>query len=201
VEVPAKSSSKSNGDALVLLISGDGGWAGIDKDLSATFAKQGIPVIGLDSLRYFWRARTPQSLADDVDRILRFYMAEWNKQSVLLVGFSQGADVMPFAMNRLPAQTREQVDVLALLSPGVKAVFEFHLQNWLGGSSEGFPISPEILKVAGPPAICVYGEDDDESSCSTLVSPSWQVVKLPGGHHFDGRYDRLVTLILQRRRR
>ena len=71
----------------------------------------GIPVVGLDSLRYFWKARTPASAAADIDRALRYYLAHWKKQRALLVGYSQGANVLPFIVNRLPQATRCQAGV------------------------------------------------------------------------------------------
>jgi type IV secretory pathway VirJ component len=194
VEVPAS----GTGDTLALLISGDGGWAGIDKELAAEISKQGVPVIGLDSLRYFWKERTPASTAADVDRILRHYLKAWNKRSVLLIGFSQGADVMPFIVNRLPAATRAQLQSVALLSLSQTAVFEFHLQNWLGGSDDNVPVAPELLKMTGVRALCVYGEDEDDSMCIQPEAKALQVIKLKGGHHFDGDYDSLARLILAR---
>jgi type IV secretory pathway VirJ component len=196
VEVPTTGS----GDTLALLISGDGGWAGIDKELAAEISKQGMPVVGLDSLRYFWKARTPESTAADIDRILRYYLTAWNKRSVLLIGFSQGADVMPFIVNRLPSATRARLRLTALLSLSQKAVFEFHLQNWLSTSDDQVPTAPEVAKMRGVRALCVYGEDDDETMCTQPEAKTLQVVKLPGGHHFDGDYPSLARLILARAR-
>jgi type IV secretory pathway VirJ component len=196
IEVPAI----GTGDTLALLISGDGGWAGIDKELAAAISRQGVPVIGLDSLRYFWKARTPASASADVDRILRHYLAAWNKRSVLLLGFSQGADVMPFIVNRLPAATRGQVRMVALLSLSQTAVFEFHLQNWLGRSDDEVPVEPELLKMKGTRTLCVYGEDEEDSMCAMPSAASLQVIKLKGGHHFDGDYASLARLILARAR-
>jgi len=196
VEVPAT----GTGDTLALLISGDGGWAGIDKELAAELSKQGMPVIGLDSLRYFWKARTPESTAADVDRILRYYLAAWKKRSVLLIGFSQGADVMPFIVNRLPSATRSRLQSVVLLSLSTSAVFEFHLQNWLGGSDDQVPVAPEVAKMKGMRALCVYGEDDEESMCIQPEAKALQSIKLPGGHHFDGDYPSLARLILARAR-
>ena len=195
VEVAATGSS----DTLALLISGDGGWAGIDKDVAAALASHGIPVVGLDSLRYFWTARTPQSTAADVDRILRYYLKAWKKQRVLLLGYSQGADVLPFVVNRLPDPTRAHVQLAAMLSPGQNAVFEFHLSNWLSEGAEGLPIRPEAVKITQPPLVCMYGEDedDDDTVCPNLPANSARIIKLPGGHHFDGDYDELAELILQ----
>jgi type IV secretory pathway VirJ component len=196
VEVPAS----GTGDTLALLISGDGGWAGIDRELAAEISKQGVPVIGLDSLRYFWKERTPDSTAADVDRILRHYLAAWKKRCVLLLGFSQGADVMPFIVNRLPPATRTQLQSVVLLSLSQTAVFEFHLQNWLGGSDEQIPVAPELSKMTGVRALCVYGEDEDDSMCIQPEAKTLQVIKLKGGHHFDGDYDSLARLILARAR-
>lgn len=188
--------SNSNSDTLAVLISGDGGWAGIDKELAAALSKQGLPVVGLDSLRYFWKARTPESTAADVDRLVRHYLSAWKKQSVVLIGFSQGADVMPFVVNRLPAATRERLRMVALLSLSDTAVFEFHLQNWLGAAKGSLPVTPELLRMKGVRGLCVYGADETESLCAQPAAKSLQVLKLSGGHHFDGNYTRLAALLL-----
>lgn len=188
--------STGNTDTLALLISGDGGWAGIDKELAAALSKQGMPVVGLDSLRYFWKKRTPESTAADVDRMVRHYLNAWKKKSVLLVGFSQGADVMPFIVNRLPAATRDRLRMVALLSLSETAVFEFHLQNWLGAAKGAIPVAPELLRMKGVRGVCVYGANETDSLCAQPAAKSLQVVKLSGGHHFDGNYTKLASLLL-----
>jgi len=60
VEVPATSGSPAT-DLLAVLVTGDGGWAGIDKSIGRYLSERGIPVIGVDSLRYFWRRRHRRS--------------------------------------------------------------------------------------------------------------------------------------------
>jgi type IV secretory pathway VirJ component len=124
-------SAKRAGSTLAILISGDGGWAGIDKAVGASLAEKGIAVVGVDSLRYFWKERTPQSAAADVNRIVQHYLNGWDKKDILLIGYSQGADILPFVVNRLPAATRADVRLVAMLGLGERAVFEFHLANWL----------------------------------------------------------------------
>src|SRR6185437_14540758 len=88
VEVPASGDS----DSFAVLVSGDGGWAGIDKEVAGALAEKGIPVAGIDSLRYFWSPRTPAGMAKDLDRILRYYSSEWHRKHALVIGYSQGAD-------------------------------------------------------------------------------------------------------------
>ncbi|HKU12906.1 MAG TPA: AcvB/VirJ family lysyl-phosphatidylglycerol hydrolase [Steroidobacteraceae bacterium] len=193
VEVPAT----SGGTSFAILITGDGGWAGIDKAVAAALAEKGIPVVGVDSLRYFWKERTPQSTAADVERIVRHYLAAWDKKDVVLIGYSQGADVLPFIVNRLPEQTRARMQLVAMLGLGERALFEFHLSNWLADDDAGLPIAPELQRMAGIPALCVYSDDPDDTSCDEAASRSLRAVRLPGGHHFGGDYERLAELILE----
>ncbi|RNF27906.1 hypothetical protein NM04_26050, partial [Massilia aurea] len=73
-------------ELFAVLLSGDGGWAGLDQDVAAALAARGIPVVGFDSLRYFWRARTPETAARDLARVVRGYGAAWRRPRVLLIG-------------------------------------------------------------------------------------------------------------------
>lgn len=191
VEVPAT----GTGNRFAVLLSGDGGWAGIDKSLGAALAAQGVPVAGFDSLRYFWSARTPDELATDLDRVIRYYAARWGRTDVLLVGYSQGADVLPFAINRLPEATRASVRMTALLGPGQKASFEFHVTNWIGPSGD-LPIAPEALKLSAVSTLCVYGLEEKDSLCPELAPDHARAMPLVGGHHFGGEYSALAADIL-----
>jgi type IV secretory pathway VirJ component len=191
VEVPVSQPGKR----FAVLLSGDGGWAGIDKSLGTALAAQGVPVAGFDSLRYFWGPRTPEELAADLDRVIRYYAAHWSRSEVLLVGYSQGADVLPFALNRLPAATRANVRLTALLGPGQKASFEFHLTNWIGPSGDR-PIAPEALKLSAASTLCIYGVQEKDSLCPELAPAHARAMALTGGHHFGGDYAALATLIL-----
>lgn len=198
IEVPATGKPDANlADTFAILLSGDGGWAGLDRDVAGALSAHGIPVVGVDSLRYFWSARTPASGALDIDRLMRFYQTRWNKKRVILVGYSQGADVLPFMVNRLPPGGRERVALLVLMGLGQKADFEFRMTNWVMSSQNGLPIRPEVERLPDGMAMCIYGADEDDSNCPGLDPRRVQVVKMPGGHHFDGNYTALADKILQ----
>ena len=198
IEVPATGKPAANlADTFAILMSGDGGWAGLDRDVAGALSAHGIPVVGVDSLRYFWSARTPASGALDIDRLMRFYQTRWNKKRVILIGYSQGADVLPFMVNRLPPVARERVGLLVLMGLGQKADFEFRMTNWVMSSQNGLPIRPEVERLPDGMAMCVYGADEDDSNCPGLDPRRVQVVKMPGGHHFDGNYTGLADVILQ----
>ena len=183
-------------DEFAIVLSGDGGWAGLDKDVAAALTAKGIPVVGLDSLRYFWSARTPEGLASDLDRTIRYYLAHLDKKRVLLVGYSQGADVLPFAVNRLSVATRSHVALTAILGMSEHALFEFHVTSWISDSNEGPATLPEVDKLHGMPVLCIYGAEEDDSLCPKLDAKKIIVVKLKGGHHFDGDYAGLAREIL-----
>jgi type IV secretory pathway VirJ component len=195
IEVAAQSGSESS-DAFAILMSGDGGWAGLDQDIAASLSAKGIPVVGLDSLRYYWTPRTPDSLAADTDRIIRYYLARFGKKNVLLIGYSQGADVLPFAVNRLPPATRAHVALAAILGMSEHALFEFHVSSWISDDNSGPPTLPEVNRISGVPVLCIYGEDEKDSLCPKLDAHRFKVVKVKGGHHFDGDYAGLAREIM-----
>ncbi|MGO9038137.1 MAG: virulence factor family protein [Steroidobacteraceae bacterium] len=183
-------------DMFAIILSGDGGWAGLDRDVAVALSAHGIPVIGLDSLRYFWRARTPDGLAADLDHMIRYYAAHLNKKRVLLIGYSQGADVLPFAVNRLPAATRARVALAALMGMSEHALFEFHVSSWVSNDTSGPATMPEVNRISGVPVLCIYGEDEGDSLCPKLDPKTVRIVKRTGGHHFDGNYAGLARDIL-----
>lgn len=195
VEVPAS----GQGDTFAVFVSGDGGWAGLDKDVASALAKAGIPVVGVDSLRYFWSERTPAGFATDLDRIARYYANHWQRPKLLLIGFSQGADVLPAAINKLPPASAQMLRMSALMSMGERADYEFHVSNWISsGGDDGLPIAPEVRRMAADSTLCIYGADDSDALCPKLPAGSAQLIKLPGDHHFEGDYEGLAKVILQR---
>lgn len=192
IEVPA-----SGDPRLALLMTGDGGWAELDRAISRRLADRGIATVGWDALSYFWRARTADELGRDFERTLRHYLEAWGREHILLVGYSYGADVLPFAISRLPADLRARIALVALLGPGPTASFEFHLTQWLGeDEGETHAVAPELAKLADLRVLCVYGEDEEaeDTLCPKLAAPV-HVVKMPGDHHFDADYDGLVAAI------
>jgi type IV secretory pathway VirJ component len=197
VEVEASPTAvPGSSDSFAVLLSGDGGWAGIDKEVAGLLADRGVPTAGVDSLRYFWTARTPAGLAQDIDRIVRYYAFHWKKKNVLLVGYSQGADVLPFAVHRLPPATRALVKLTTLIGVSENAAFEFHVANWIGSDGDGLPVAPEMSKLSAANTLCVYGDDDNESICPKVSPRNARLIKLPGGHHFGGNYLPLAQLVI-----
>ena len=201
VELPAKESGISS---MAVILSGDGGWAGIDREIGNILAENGVAVVGLNSLTYFWKERTPEEAAKDLERILKHYLALWKKENAVLAGYSLGADVLPFLADRLPGEILAKVRLIALLGPGTHADFAFHLTDWLGGASKtARPVLPEVeqLRKMGVRILCFYGEQETESLCNKLDPNLARVVSIKGAHHFGGNYIKIAETILKEIRR
>jgi type IV secretory pathway VirJ component len=196
VEVRPKGDER---DLMAVLVTGDGGWAVADRGLSEELAAAGIPVVALNALKYFWTKRTPEEAASALERILRRYLAAWHKDRAVLAGYSLGADVLPFMMNRLPDDVQAAVGTIVLIGPSSSAEFEFHLLDWLGRapSRDALPVIPEVLKIRKDVRIlCVHGEKDTAQICGSLDPGRVLSVALPGGHRLGGGYGPVASAIL-----
>ena len=189
--------SDAKSDTMVVFLSGDGGWAGFDKSFADAFIKDGIPVVGFNSLKYFWIAKTPEQGAEDLNRIIESLRIKWKRDKVIVVGYSFGADVAPFFISRLPASTKKLVSKVVLLAVGKTADFEFHFTDWVSDSSKGQLIAPEVSKLSQPIKVyCLYGEDEaEDSGCPGMKSKSVFVKSFSGGHHFDSETAELYKFI------
>jgi type IV secretory pathway VirJ component len=196
VEVPAA----GNDPRLAILLTGDGGWVGIDKALAAAFRDAGVATVGLDSLRYFWRRRTPEGTARDVARVVAHYASAWRRPDVLLVGYSRGADIVPFLAAGMPSAALAHLRLVAMLGPGTFAEFEVHAVDLFSSVKRRSALSTEEAVRAAAPAVrmlCVQGAGEKDSLCPRLGDlPSVKRIVLPGGHHFDGAYREIARMVL-----
>ena len=185
--------------AVTIFLSGDGGWAGLDRRISDDLAARGVAVVGLDTRSYLMKARTPDEAAGDIARVMRHYTAQWAVQHVAVVGYSRGADLAPFVVNRLPSDLRAELALVALLGPAERAGFQFHWTDLLTDTSKPSdpPILPELERLRGTPVLCVYGKDEKESLCRLADTSAVRVDRRKGHHHFDGDYDAIAAEILR----
>jgi type IV secretory pathway VirJ component len=182
------------GATLAVLLSGDGGWAGGDKAIAKVLAQAGIPVVGLDVPSYLAVARTPDGASADLQRLLQHYLQQWRKERVILIGYSHGANIAPFLVSRLPAELRERISLLAMVSLEQHASFRFHVTDMVAEvHHEGdLPVRPEVEKLKGLPMICMSGEHDRSSLCPLLPATVARFESIAGGHRVTRREGDIV---------
>jgi type IV secretory pathway VirJ component len=195
IEVPAQGEFAQR---IALILTGDGGWQGLDIAVADQLAKRGIFVVGLSTVRFFWQTRTPEEAADALTRIIGHYGAEHPDADFIVIGYSFGASLAPVVVNRVAAAARARIAAQVLISPDAEAVFEIHVGDWFGSTHhEGaLPLAPEIANTTVP-VICVHGADEGaDSFCPSLAGKAnVKEVELPGAHHYDGDYDALGASI------
>jgi len=193
IELPAE----HHGPFLAIVLSGDGGWRDVDKGVAEKLQSDGVSVIGWDSLRYFWSKKSPEQTARDLSAVIDTYVSRWGASKVALVGYSFGADVLPFAYNHLSPEAKVRVVQLSLLGFAPAADFEISVAGWLGAApgKDALPTEPALTLIDPTMIQCFYGAEENDSACP-LISRKAEIIRTAGGHHFDNDYGVLARGIL-----
>ena len=186
---------KVKADYFVVFFSGDGGWADLDDGVAAKLAEEGIPVVGWNSLQYFWSEKDEVTLGKDLTRVIHYYQHKLALSHVQLVGYSFGADVAPFFAANIDEKLRALVKSVVLLGPGKTAHFEFHLEDWIDEADEGFSVKDAVAHLDPLKVLCLYGKKEEDSLCRIPGMPNINAIELEGGHHFGGEYEDLAAII------
>lgn len=188
--------------ALALIVSGDGGWRDIDKQIGEKLADKGVAVVGVDSLRYFWSKKSPGQVAADFALLLDHYGAEFGTDRYALIGFSFGADIMPDVWPALPRSVKEKVGLVSLLALGLNADFEITVEGFVGApAAKDRPLTPLLRQLPLARTQCIVGKDQAEEKETACTAPEFsggELIELEGGHHFDGDYAKPADAILRR---
>ena len=185
IEMPAPRSAGRR--TLLVIVSGDGGWVGLDRRMADFLSgDQGVPVVGLNSLQYFWKPRTPAGAAADLARLLDHYLAAWKLDDAAVLGYSQGADVVPFMAARLPPRLRPRVRLVAIVGTSGGATFDYNFSTYMSGAKAkpDLPVRPEIARLRWTKVMCVYGSREKDSLCRKLDPQLATPLELKTGHGF-----------------
>lgn len=182
-------------EAFVIFLSGDGGWASTDRNVTNRLAAHGIGIVGLSSLDYFWHKRPPAQVATDLGRIIGVLAPAG--RPIFAGGYSFGAEVVPVVLPQVPEVDRRALDGLVLLAPGLSASFQVNMLDWIRTPKpDPRTLVTPAIRSAALPVICVDGAKEAHSGCTGVEgAPDVEVVQLPGGHHL-GDYDALAQAII-----
>ena len=169
---------------MAVMLTGENGWAGIDRTITQALLDRGIPVVGFDIPAYFKNKRSPEQMSADLARVVRFYLDSWAADSVLLIGDARGASALTFMAARLPDDLRSKVKLVGLLEPELQL--------------ESMPTLPEASRLAGMSVVCVYGRKESKTLCPEMPPALGSVIVTDGSRHLDRDYTMLTELLLER---
>ena len=182
-----------------IFMTGDGGWAPFDTKISADMSRAGVPTVGFDTGDYFATMRTPEKAAEALAKAISVTMERYQAQHVILVGYSFGADVAPFLVNRLPEHLRSHIDRVALMSPSDMAPFQVTLLERAGLEAPAArPVIPELTQMVeqGHRTLCLYGENDNGAICTKADIPGVRALQMRGGHGLHDDHQAVADAIL-----
>jgi type IV secretory pathway VirJ component len=116
---------------VVVFVSGDGGWADLDRTVASELASRGIAVVGWNALKYFWKAKTPEGFRADLERLVGSIP---DGVKIFAGGYSFGAETVPVALAAsalAEGGALSRIAGLVLLEPGPYATFEVRPLDWI----------------------------------------------------------------------
>ena len=185
--------SKDMSKPLVLYITGDGGFNSFSKTFMKQWNSNGYPVVALNAKSYFWNTKSPADAANDVSVLITEYLSLWKRNEVILVGYSFGADVMPFIQTRLSPGVINKIRHTVLFSPSKNTDFTIHLFYGDDGSS----VISEINKL-NRPVLIVFGDEEKDLPDKQISNKNVLVMKVAGDHHYDDKISEIINDIAKR---
>jgi len=178
---------------ILFYISGDGGFNKFSTGLCEALNKDDYDVIALNAKTYFDDRKTPEQTTLDITNFLSKKLAGRKNQEVIFIGYSFGADVVPFVLNRLPKNFQYNVKTSFMLASSGSTDFEVHWSDMLGGNTKrSMDVVSEINKIQNKKIVIIDGSDD-HSLDKSRITIKYTYVVLPGGHHFDGDMDEVAN--------
>lgn len=183
---------------LVLYLSGDGGFNSFSNKICQLIADAGYAVAAIDSRSYFWRKKTLKDIAADMSNTLKNLILSRQNHQFFIVGYSFGADAVPFIINRIDPLIKENVRSIVLLEPSVSTDLEIHIADILGRSStkRSLDVVAEINRIEGIKTSVVLGDDEAEFPVKKITLKNFNKSYLPGGHRFSGNAEQVVKTTL-----
>ena len=195
-ELPIQEWAGATDKPLILYISGDGGLNDFSKSLCAGISNKGYTITAVNSRSYFWDKKTPGQTAADINSYINNKLKGRASQQIILIGYSFGADVAPFIVNRLDSILSGKLKSVILLSPSGSTDFEIHWSDLLGGSRKrSSDVISEINKMKVNRLVTVFGSNETDFPSGNIKIGHYYNYRLTGGHHYAGNIDDLIKLL------
>ena len=191
--------SRSNGtnDYYVILLTGNGGFRNLVQSVTHYLNFKKVSVLAINTKKYLWSEKKPAQIGRDLETLIDRYYSKWGQKKVVIMGYSMGAEVLPFAINCMEDKYSHEILDLILIGPWQKATFKVALRDYYFEVNKGTDIYTELLKMRTK-KVYIICDDNEYSICHKDLEGVIDHDFLKGGHHFGGDYNTLSKLIGKR---
>lgn len=187
----------------VVFLSGDIGFnTGMGRDIAERLAADGVPVVGVNTLTFLRKTRTPADVTMLIANAERRALQRGHTDRVILIGLSFGADMLHVGLIGLPADLRAKILRTALIVPEDNVQFRASPSEIFDLWTPTIDALPSARQLTWAPVLCVQGQEEIGSLCPLLTQANAHRVVLPGGHPLhrdaDALYDVLARFVFAR---
>ena len=169
---------------LVIFFTGDSGRSSFGEKLTDSLCADNIPLMSVDSYRYFSRRKTPQQTLDSILPYIDMNLRKYNRQKFIFAGYSFGSEVVPFLYNLMSDEWKARVEFIVLISPSDNSDFKIHFLDQIGLTWRHWPydVLREIMKIDDKKIIVFWGKDEKRFEKKQFTKHNITVHRLNGGH-------------------
>ena len=185
---PECSDTITSNRPLVIFFTGDSGRSRFDKKLTDTLCANNIPLMCVNSYKFFHKRKTPQQTLDSILPYIDRNLKKYNRRKFIFSGYSFGSEVVPFLYNIMNDEWKARVEFIVLLSPAYNSDFKIHFLDRVGFTLKRWPydVLHEIMKIDDRKIIVFWGKDEKKFEKKEFTKHNITVHHLKGGHrHID----------------
>jgi type IV secretory pathway VirJ component len=184
-------------DFFIIAMSGDGGWMDFTNTLCKESARRGITAVGFNPIPYFLDKKTPEKFATDLQRVISNFSQVINKDKVILIGYSYGAEVMPFGFNQMSNDYKDRVLAIAIIAPSNLASMIIS-PTYIYNQQQEIPMVPEVQKT-DKSKLYIFCDETKHSLCNFIPNKKeYRLIGMETGHNLNGDWTGMAKLILDR---
>jgi len=181
----------------VILLTGNGGWRNLVQSVTHYLNFKNVSVLAINTKKYLWSEKNPAQIGCDLESLMDRCTCKWGQKKVVFMGYSMGAEVLPFAFDCMKDNYRDEITDLILIGPWQKVTFKVKLKDYYLEVNKGTDLYTELLKIKTKKAYIIC-DDNPFSICRKDLDGVIDHDFLSGGHHFGGDYKTLSRLIGKR---
>lgn len=192
-----ESRSAGNNGFYIIFLTGNGGWRQLAQSVTFYLNSKNVSVVAINTKKYLLSEKKPVQIACDLESLMDLYGRKWGLDKVVFLGYSMGAEILPFAVNRMENKYINELEDLILIGPWQKATFKVKLADYFYEVNKGEDIYEELLKMKIKKSYVIC-DDNEYSICQRDLDGVIDHELIGGGHHFGGDYNSLAKMIGKR---